>query len=571
MSTNARTLSQSLKLAPWERLRVVWRGGIACRSDVRFAFGASLAWLLFYNAAFWNQTFVAMWRHGMGAPVFMVSLFVLVLTLQATLILLAPTRFAMRSLASALFIVAAFTSYFSSSYGAIFNKDMMRNAFETDVAEAASLLTASLAWHVLLLGALPAILVWRIKLPPRRWHRELRHRAAVASAALLLSLGGLFACSADYAVYFREHKPIRFALSPLAPVASAVGLLMQDSRKDAQVPIVHAGGAVQRQIVTGRRPIVIFLVVGETARAANFQLGGYARSTNPELSALDGVVYFDNVSSCATSTALSVPCMFSHLPRSKFEVAEAAGYTNLLDAMAEAGFDVEWRDNNAGCKGVCARVEKIDYSSSGDPALCTRSYCYDEVMLTDLEQTLRDTQRDTLIVFHQIGSHGPAYAERYPPQFEIFKPACRSNRIHACTPQEVVNAYDNTIAYTDHVLSRQIALLREHAAQLDSVLIYVSDHGESLGEQGVYLHGLPYAFAPRVQTAVPMLTWMSPGYTDRAGLRRDCLEQRAGRAYSHDNLYHTVLGIAVAHNAVYDPALDMLAACRAGRFPDGHE
>jgi lipid A ethanolaminephosphotransferase len=170
-------------------------------------------------------------------------------------------------------------------------------------------------------------------------------------------------------------------------------------------------------------------VVGETARAANFQLGGYTRATNPQLSAIDGLVYFPETTACGTATALSVPCMFSHLPQREFEVDEAHRYTNVLDALQGAGLDVEWRDNNAGCKGVCARVRQISYHGRQNSTFCRESNCYDEIMLTDLPGKLATFTRDAVIVMHQIGSHGPAYAERYPPQFEKFKPACRSNEL----------------------------------------------------------------------------------------------------------------------------------------------
>jgi lipid A ethanolaminephosphotransferase len=223
---------------------------------------------------------------------------------------------------------------------------------------------------------------------------------------------------------------------------------------------------------------------------------------------------------------------------------------------------VEWRDNNAGCKGVCARVPLVNYASRPDPALCPQSYCYDEVMLNGLAERLKNLEQDTVFVFHQIGSHGPAYSERYPPEFEIFKPACHSNRLESCTAQEVRNAYDNTIAYTDYVLAQQIALLQAVSDRVDGVLVYASDHGESLGEQGIYLHGLPYAFAPATQTEVPMLLWTTPGYAQRARLQPGCLHGGAREQVSHDNLYHTILGAAEVRNKAYDASLDLLASCR---------
>jgi lipid A ethanolaminephosphotransferase len=174
------------------------------------------------------------------------------------------------------------------------------------------------------------------------------------------------------------------------------------------------------------------------------------------------------------------------------------------------------------------------------------------------------------VIFHAIGSHGPAYAERYPPQFEVFKPACRSNELQRCSEQEIVNAYDNSIAYTDYVLSRQIELLQANADRFDSVLLYASDHGESLGEQGIYLHGMPYSFAPRVQKEVPMLFWASRGYLQRTGLSMGCMRAHSHDPVGHDNVYHTVLGAMAVRDAVYDPKLDILAPCRAAT-PQNHE
>ena len=286
---------------------------------------------------------------------------------------------------------------------------------------------------------------------------------------------------------------------------------------------------------------MVFLVVGETARAANFQLGGYARETNPRLSAASDLVYFDAASSCGTSTSVSVPCIFSHLGRERFDNG-GSRYLNLLDMLAQAGVDVEWRDNNAGCKGVCARVPFVEYAKSASP-LCRNGYCFDEVLMSGLARRLDAVRRDSLIVFHQIGSHGPAYSERYPAGFERFRPVCLTSELEHCSREEVVNAYDNTILYTDHILAEQIELLRSLSDRFDTLLMYVSDHGESLGEQRIYLHGMPYSFAPEVQTHVPLLIWTSAGFRQRTGLSESCLQAKARQAVSHDNVFHTVMGI----------------------------
>lgn len=541
-------------LTLYARLRERWAAGIPCPSDTAFALGISLLWLLFYNVRFWQLALSAMWHPTPGAVLFLVSLFMLTLSLQALLLLLWPTRWLTRVAASILFVIAALGAYFCSEYGAIMNKEMMRNVLQTDPAEAGALLNADLGLHVALLGVLPALLVWRVRLPETRWKTQLSRRVLTIFSLLALSVVGLFASSANYATFFREHKPVRFTLSPAAEVISMAGLLSDSRNAQANTPLIDPAGAAERSAPPTAKPLVLFLVIGETARAANFQLGGYARMTNPELAKISGLVYFQRAASCGTSTAISVPCLFSHLGRTDFKVDQAGRFTNLLDSLVKAGFDVEWRDNNSGCKGVCARVASIEYRES-----------LDEVMLADLPARLRNIKRDTVIVFHQQGSHGPAYFERYPPAFERFQPACRSNQLQHCTQQQITNAYDNTIAYTDHILARQIAMLQEADSQVDGVLIYASDHGESLGENGIYLHGMPYAFAPAAQKEVPMMVWTSAGYSHRTQLQADCLRAEAAAPVSHDFFYHTVLGAAEVRNQVYDRRLDLISGCkRAG-------
>lgn len=561
-----------VELRPATRLQQLGAMRIACPSETVFVLVISTLWALFYNPILWRQTVSVLWLEPFGSALFLGSLAVLVIALQAVLLLLAPTLRALRIWASVLFLTAAIGSYFVEAYGALLNKDMLRNVVQTDVAEVGGLLGWGLVLHVLGYGILPALLVWRVSLPTIDRKIRLRQRALFTTGALALCLVALLSSSANYAVFFREHKSIRYSLVPLTPVASAVSLGAETWKSRRGKTLVDLSGEVRRVGPTtaavgivadaSRKPLVLFIVVGETARAANFRLGGYSRQTNPRLSAVDDLVYFDRATSCGTSTAVSVPCMFSHAGRARFDVGAARGYTNLLDSLVKAGFDVQWRDNNAGCKGVCARIPRIDYTPARNGGQhCPNSYCYDAVMLADLDVTLRSIKKDTAIVFHQIGSHGPAYAERYPAEFEVFKPACRTNQLQSCTQEELVNAYDNTILYTDYIVSQQIALLRAAEDRVESMLLYVSDHGESLGEGGIYLHGMPYSFAPDTQKQVPFMIWTSHGYARHVGLNTRCLRAAAHAAVSHDNIYHTILGAALVRNALYDSSLDLIGNC----------
>ena len=319
-------------------LRQRWAAGLRCPSDTTFAFGISLLWLAVFNARFWQDTAQAMWHGTIGSAVFFVSLFAVAWCLQAFLLLLMPTRRAMLGAASVLFVAAAAAAYFSLKYGVLMNKDMLRNVFETDLAESRELLTGELFERVIVLGVLPAVLVWKVRLPAMRWSTRLRKRGVAILGTLGVCVIALFSCSASYAVFFREHKPIRFMLMPVAPLSSALGVAF-DKNKGDHGPLINASGPAQRTAAPRAKPLVVVMVVGETARAANFELGGYRRRTNPELAALDGLVYFPNATSCGTATALSVPCMFSHLSRREFNVDDAPRYANALDALQAAGID----------------------------------------------------------------------------------------------------------------------------------------------------------------------------------------------------------------------------------------
>jgi lipid A ethanolaminephosphotransferase len=230
--------------------------------------------------------------------------------------------------------------------------------------------------------------------------------------------------------------------------------------------------------------------------------------------------------------------------------------------LQHAGITVRWRDNNSGCKDVCDRVPHDDLSKMRLAGLCRSDECYDGILLHGLQAYLDKQDRDTVVVLHMKGSHGPAYFKRYPSAFEFFTPACDNIQLDRCSRQEIVNAYDNTLRYTDHVLSQTIDLLRANAQRFDTAMLYVSDHGESLGENGLYLHGLPYALAPREQIHVPMLLWLSDGLRERLGINAACLRAQQHAPLSHDYVFHSILGLSNVQTAIYRPKLDLFAPCR---------
>jgi lipid A ethanolaminephosphotransferase len=211
---------------------------------------------------------------------------------------------------------------------------------------------------------------------------------------------------------------------------------------------------------------------------------------------------------------------------------------------------VLWRDNQSGCKGVC---DGLPYQQSEG---------FDEVLLDGMDRVLQDREDNLLVVMHQLGSHGPAYFKRYPPAFRRFEPECATDDLRRCDAQAIVNAYDNTLVYTDHVLGRLIDVLAAAQKTHDTAMLYVSDHGESLGESGLYLHGVPYAIAPDVQKHVPFVLWLSPAFRDDVGVDEGCMRRRAQQAVSHDNLFHTLLGVFSVRTTAYDAGLDIFSGCR---------
>ncbi len=539
------------------------RFSIHFRSPVALAVAISIILLVFHNVRFWRETSAALWDGTFSDSLFMASLFAILLFLHTSFLLLIPGRRLLQATATVLFMVAALASYSADAYGVFIDKEMIRNLFETDRREAGALLNAQFALYVALLGVLPSLLVWRVRLQKIGFRRQLVQRLAFFAGGLAASAAMLFAFSANYSSFVREHKNLRYLLSPGAAIQGTIQYargMMPNAENDT---FVDTRGVTTRFMKTAhQKPLLMFLVVGETARGLDFQLGGYDRPTNPELSKIDGLYYFNNVMSCGTSTAISVPCMFSHLGQEHFTVPVALHTTNLLDALAKAGVGVEWRDNNSGSKGVSARARTISYDARNDAALCNSESCFDEVMLQGLEQTLRTIHDDTVFAFHQIGSHGPAYSKRYPARFERFTPVCNTNELKQCSEEQIRNAYDNSIVYTDYNLARQIAILKSLSDHFDTVLIYVSDHGESLGEKGLYLHGAPYMFAPIEQKKVPFVLWMSDGYRRRFSLDSACMRTLVDKPFSHDNLYHTVLGGMGVKNAMYRAGMDIFAACR---------
>ena len=463
-----------------------------------------------------------------------------------------------------LIAAGAAANYFIYSFGTVIDTNMIQNVFETDMQEARALFSLRyLAW-LTIMGALPALMIALVKIKTRHpWWMNIVFRAVTALASILMVLLVASLFYKDYASLVRNNKGLVKMVTP-ANVLSGFGHYADNRWFAGSQALVKIGEDAQKgsRIKAEKKKTLVIFVLGETARAENFSLGGYARETNPKLRQ-DGVIYYRNATSCGTETAISVPCMFSDMPRERYDADLARHQEGLLDVMARAGVNVLWRENDGGCKGACNRVPHTDMTKWQLNALCQDGSCLDDVLLYRLTHYIDSIKDDTLIVLHQMGSHGPAYFHRYPAAMRQFMPTCDSNQIQDCEHQALVNTYDNSILYTDSMLSDTIGVLKSYSAKYNVALIYLSDHGESLGEHGMYLHGAPYLFAPSQQTHIPLLLWLSPGYLQTYGINPSCLQQAAlSSNVSQDNVFHTLLGMMNIQTKAYQPSLDMIHLCQ---------
>ena len=507
-----------------------------------------LLFLLPQERGLQNGLFVA------AFSVFLIAAFNLILSLVTV-------RWIQKPVLALLLLGAASAAYFIQGYNVLLDAGMMQNLFETDPREAGEYLNLNFILFMLLFGVLPAVLLLRTRLERGPFGRELRLRLLVIVLSLAAGGGALMGYYQDFASLFRNHREVRYLITPSNYISGTYKYLRGNTMVAKNVAPLGTDARLNAAAGKRGKPTLLVLVVGETARSGNFSLNGYGRDTNPELAAR-GVVSFTNAYSCGTATALSVPCMFSRMNREQYDADKASSQENLMDVLKHAGVNILWRDNNSGCKGVCNRVPNELPAQFSDPGLCKDGECHDEAMLGGLERYLEKTGGTTIIVLHQLGSHGPAYYKRYPASFEQFRPVCRSSELQTCRPEDIVNAYDNSIRYTDHFLARVIDLLKSQQDRFNGGMLYLSDHGESLGENGVYLHGMPYWLAPDNQKHIPFITWLSPGLQHETGVSQDCLQARRGEAVSQDNLFDSVLGLLDVDTSVYRSSQDFYLACR---------
>ena len=399
------------------------------------------AWIiLVLNSEFWSKTGIAFGDHRTALIAFSIGISALLTALCISV----SVKYIIKPIFILAIAAAAASSWFMTKFGVIIDTDMIGNAVQTTPAEAGHLMTPAFFRHMLLFAALPALAIALVRIRHRTFGAKVKWNLAVIMPLLLLALGMAFWQYPAIASTMRNNRIVIKTLNPVSPAISLVKYVIRKGRETTIVtmpldPEARPGALASHS----GKPVVTIIVAGETARAQDFSLGGYRRKTNPELEKRD-VVYFRNTSSCGTATEVSIPCMFSLLGRSNYSREAGLAQENLLDVLSHAGVDVSWWENNTGDKSVASRVRMRNFSAENDPRYCVNSECHDQVLVDALGPWLDAVQGNATLVLHQLGSHGPAYYQRYSEAERLFKPDCRTEEFAACTSEEIVNAYDNT-------------------------------------------------------------------------------------------------------------------------------
>lgn len=432
---------------------------------------------------------------------------------------------------SVLIIVSTgFSIYFIKTYGVLIDSDVLLNLFVTDKREVSDFLSLYIVIFIFLSVILPLIV---LKFTDIKKGFFLHKIISIIVCSVLL-LGLVVLNSKTLIPFLRSNDVIRMHNVPFYQFYSSYKLAKMYFVPKKELQKISLDAKMNDDNISK----TLILVVGETARAKNYSLGGYAKNDTNFYTKDLGVYYFSNFSSCGTATAQSLPCMFSIHNRVDFHKKE--NYENVLSVLNRF-IDVHWLDNNTGgCKGVCDGIKSI-----------IKAKDYDGWLVDSVKEILEHkNNKNTLIVVHLQGSHGPSYYLRYPKEFEKFLPVCNTNKLQECSEDALINTYDNTLLYTDYLISKLIKLLNNDNANIKT-LFYLSDHGESLGENGFYLHGMPYYLAPKEQIHIPAILWQNSDYINKDKLNLQL---------SQDNLFSSLLGFFNISTKDYNDEYDIFNA-----------
>jgi lipid A ethanolaminephosphotransferase len=510
----------------------------------------SLFLVIFDNYSFFTNL-VVVYPLNSANILFLASLTIVLVSLIIFLFSLVSFKYTIKPVMITIVMISAFTNYFMNTYNVVIDNTMIQNIMNTDINESIDLFSLNLVIYIVFLGILPSLIIYSINIEYKSFFVELFSRVKIIFVSLFLIGIMIYSLSDFYSSFFREHKILRLYTNPVFYLYSSSKYL-NSILNSGNIKVKEIGIDAKIEKNSGKKRVVV-MVVGEAVRADRFSLNGYKRETNKLISRED-IINLSDVSSCGTSTAVSVPCMFSVYNRDNYSYENHVSTQNVIDVLDHAGVNVLWRDNNSNSEDIARKATYQNFKSEKNNKDCVGE-CRDMGMIDGLQDYIDNTDGDIFIVLHQMGNHGPSYYKRYPKSFEKYTPVCETNQFEQCTPESIGNAYDNTLLYSDYFLSNVIGLLKSNQ-DVDAAMIYMSDHGESLGENGVYLHGLPYFIAPEEQTHVASFLWFSQNFQKNINISR--IIDSSNDQYSQDNLFHTILGIMGIKTKEYDKDMDII-------------
>ena len=494
-----------------------------------FALLMSVLNFLFFHIPFFNFVFKNLDYTSSSGIAIICSLIVVMLVANTLVFYLICflSRFVGKSLLVLFFVINAIAVYFINTYSVIIDESMIGNILNTNYEESSSFFCMKLVLYIILLGIIPSIYIIKVRILTV----SLKKFLITISLTLLFILALVFANASNWLWIDKNSKTLGGLAMPWSyTVNISLFYIHKHQENEKEILLPNA-------TINDSKKSVVVLVIGESARSQNFSLYGYGKNTNPLLSKTDNLYHFEATSS-ATYTTAGVKSILSHKETGDL-------YEILPNYLYRNNVEVVWRTSNWGEPPV--HIKNYQHREVLLPNCKGEGCNYDEVLLTGLkEQILSSEKNKVLIILHTSTSHGPTYSKKYPPQFEIFKPVCNSVELGNCSHTELINAYDNTIVYTDYILHQIIEDLKE-LKEYNSAMIFVSDHGESLGEKNLYMHGLPKSIAPKEQYDIPFIVWVSDGSK----------QLKPNTVLTQSYVFHSVLNFLNIQSPVYDEQMNI--------------
>ena len=508
-----------------------------------FAFSCivSIWTLLVYNIPFFNYVSDNS-NESVGGRIFLLAsvvVIMLVLNFMMTYLVMFLMRFVGRILLAILSIINATAVYFIFTYSVIIDATTIENVFNTRYSEASGFFSLPLWLFIIVFGLLPAI--WCLLQPVDYGKAKKLGVCCGSSLVIILAVASM---NISQTLWISQHDTeLGGLLQPWSYIVNT-GRVISFSQEEQAEEIKLPDGTI-----ADNEKAVVVLVIGESSRKANFQLYGYQRNTNPLLSKQEGLKVFE-ATSCATYTTAGTKAIL--------EPQDSGDLYELLPNYAfRTGVDVSWRSSNWGEPPI--HIDEYLTNEELGEKYPDENIYNDAILLKGLRERIESSPKNkVLIVLHTSTSHGPKYADKYPKEFEVYKPVAKNVEEGQKNVDLLINAYDNTILYTDFLVDSLINMLRS-MTDWHSAMIFISDHGESLGENKMFMHGLPMKLAPKVQYEIPFLVWTSDHFRDYkpVSTEKDAPEGQLPAVLDQHYVFHSVLNLLSIQSPAYNKDYDI--------------